>query len=93
MVLAERVYLDWNATAPLHEDARAAMISAMDVLGNPSSVHLEGRAAKSIVEKARAQVAEAFGATGADVVFTSGATEAAAMACARQVVQCDPMSF
>ncbi|CUH76786.1 cysteine desulfurase family protein [Tropicibacter naphthalenivorans] len=77
-----RVYLDWNATAPLRPEARAAMIAAMDVAGNPSSVHAEGRAAKSLVEKARAQVAAAFGAEGADVVFVSGATEAAALACA-----------
>lgn len=78
--MAERVYLDWNATAPLRPEARDAMIAALDVVGNPSSVHGEGRAAKAIVERARAQVAEAFGATGSDVVFVSGATEAAALA-------------
>lgn len=77
-----RVYLDHNATAPLRPEARAAMIAAMDVVGNPSSVHAEGRAAKGLVERARAQVAAAFGADGADVVFVSGATEAAALACA-----------
>jgi cysteine desulfurase len=58
------------------------MAAAMDVAGNPSSVHAEGRAAKALVEKARAQVAAALGAEGADIVFTSGATEAAALACA-----------
>ena len=58
------------------------MIAAMDVVGNPSSVHGEGRAAKTLVERARAQVAQAFGAEGADVIFTSGATEAAALALA-----------
>ncbi|MEX0285693.1 MAG: cysteine desulfurase family protein [Paracoccaceae bacterium] len=79
--MAPRVYLDWNATAPLRPEARAAMIAAMDVVGNPSSVHAEGRAAKALVERARSQVATAFGADGADVVFTSGATEAAALAC------------
>ena len=77
-----RVYLDHNATAPLRAEARAAMIGAMDVVGNPSSVHAEGRAAKGLVERARAQVAAALGADGADVIFTSGATEAAALACA-----------
>ncbi|WP_108886790.1 cysteine desulfurase family protein [Pseudoprimorskyibacter insulae] len=77
-----RTYLDYNATAPLRDEARAAMIAAMDLCGNPSSVHAEGRAAKSLVERARAQVAAAFGADGADVVFVSGATEAAALACA-----------
>ncbi|SFR40745.1 cysteine desulfurase [Yoonia tamlensis] len=77
-----RTYLDHNATTPLRAEARAAMIAAMDVVGNPSSVHAEGRAAKAIVEKARLQLAEAVGASGADVVFTSGATEAAALALA-----------
>jgi len=77
-----RVYLDHNATTPLRPEARTAMIAAMDVCGNPSSVHAEGRAAKALVERARMQVASAFGADGADVVFTSSATEAAALACA-----------
>lgn len=77
-----RLYLDYNATAPLRPEAREAMMRAMDVAGNPSSVHAEGRAAKALVERARAQVAETLGADGADVIFTSGATEAAALACA-----------
>ncbi|MCF6231660.1 MAG: aminotransferase class V-fold PLP-dependent enzyme [Rhodobacteraceae bacterium] len=77
-----RVYLDHNASMPLRAEARAAMIGAMDLCGNPSSVHGEGRAARGLIERARAQVAAAFGADGADVVFTSGATEAAALACA-----------
>ncbi|WP_281981873.1 cysteine desulfurase family protein [Thalassorhabdomicrobium marinisediminis] len=76
-----RVYLDHNATTPLRDEARAAMLAAMDVVGNPSSVHSEGRAAKALIERARGQVAEAIGASGADVVFVSGATEAAALAC------------
>ncbi len=80
--MKRRVYLDYNATAPLRAEAREAMIAAMDVMGNPSSVHSEGRAAKGLVERARAQVAAAMGADGADVIFTSGATEAAALACA-----------
>ncbi|SMO98878.1 cysteine desulfurase [Thalassovita litoralis] len=77
-----RIYLDYNATTPIQDAARAAMIAAMDVVGNPSSVHAEGRAAKALVERARAQVATALGADGADVIFTSGATEAAALICA-----------
>jgi cysteine desulfurase len=77
-----RAYLDHNATTPLRPEARVAMLCAMDVVGNPSSVHAEGRAAKSLVEAARAQVAAALGADGADVIFTSGATEAAALALA-----------
>lgn len=75
-----RVYLDHNATAPLRPEAKAAMIAAMELVGNPSSVHAEGRAAKGLMEKARVEIAAAFGADGADIVFTSGATEAAALA-------------
>jgi cysteine desulfurase len=77
-----RVYLDHNATTPVRAEARAAMLAAMDVVGNPSSVHAEGRAAKMLLETSRAQIAEAVGASGADVIFTSGATEAAALALA-----------
>jgi cysteine desulfurase len=77
--MPERAYLDWNATAPLRPEARAAMVAAMDVVGNPSSVHAEGRAAKALVERARAEVAEAVGCQPAEVVFTSGATEAASV--------------
>jgi len=58
------------------------MLDAMDICGNPSSVHGEGRAAKGLIERARAQVSAALGADGADIIFTSGATEAAALACA-----------
>ena len=74
-----RVYLDWNATAPLRPEAREAMSEAFDVIGNPSSVHAEGRAAKMLLERAREAVAQAAGAQAADVIFTSGATEAAAL--------------
>ena len=80
--MSGRVYLDWNATAPLHPEARAAMAEAMDLVGNPSSVHAEGRAARALLEKVRGQVAEATGAGEAEIVFTSGATEAAALALA-----------
>lgn len=83
-----RVYLDWNATAPLRPEAKAAMIAAMDIVGNPSSVHAEGRAAKALIERARAEIAAALGADGADLVFTSGATEAAALACAGRGLAC-----
>ena len=86
-----RAYLDHNATAPLRDEARAAMLAAMDVTGNPSSVHAEGRAAKALIERARAQVAEAVGASGADVVFTSGATEAAALALAGRGLKAGPI--
>ena len=86
--MTNRTYLDWNATAPLRPESRAAMVAAMDVVGNPSSVHAEGRAAKSLMEKARGQIAAALGADGADIVFTSGATEGAALACAGRVLHC-----
>ena len=76
---ATRLYLDWNATAPLHPAARDAMLRAMDIQGNPNSVHGEGRAARAAVETARRQVASLTGAASAHVVFTSGATEAANM--------------
>ena len=75
--MSGRAYLDWNATAPMRPEARAAVMAAMDVVGNPSSVHAEGRAAKAIVEKARDQVAALLGCRAVEVVFTSGATEAA----------------
>lgn len=75
----DRIYLDHNATMPLRPQARAAMIAALDVTGNPASVHAEGRAARAVIERARAQVAAAVGCAPAEVVFTSGATEAASV--------------
>jgi cysteine desulfurase len=78
--MTERAYLDWNASAPLRPEARAAALEALDRIGNPSSVHGEGRAVRHLIEQARAQVAALAGADPADVVFTSGATEANAMA-------------
>ncbi|MAM60551.1 cysteine desulfurase family protein [Maritimibacter sp. UBA3975] len=83
-----RIYLDYNATTPLRPEARAAMIDAMDAVGNPSSVHTEGRAAKGLIERARRQVSQALGAEGADVVFVSSATEAAALALAGRGLTC-----
>ncbi|MEW6090659.1 MAG: cysteine desulfurase family protein [Pseudomonadota bacterium] len=77
---ARRVYMDHNATSPLRPEARAAVIAALDVLGNPSSVHAEGRAARGLIEKARGEVARLAGAKPAEVIFTSGGTEAARMA-------------
>ncbi|MFS2178527.1 cysteine desulfurase family protein [Rhizobium pisi] len=74
-----RLYLDWNATAPLHPAAREAIMRAIDVFGNPNSVHGEGRAARAAIEGARRKVALLTGADPANVIFTSGATEAANM--------------
>lgn len=74
---AERIYLDWNATAPLLAAARDAMLDALTMPGNPSSVHAEGRAARAVVERARREVAHLVGAEPAHVTFTASATEAA----------------
>jgi cysteine desulfurase len=77
---SERSYFDWNATAPLRAEARAAMLAALERPGNASSVHGEGRAARALVEAARRQVASLVGADAKDVTFLSGATEANALA-------------
>ena len=74
-----RVYLDHNATTPLRPEAQEAMLAAMAVVGNPSSVHAEGRASLGIVQKARHQIAAAFGVKPQEIVFTSGSTEAIKM--------------
>lgn len=78
--MSERAYFDWNATARLRPAARAAMVEALDRAGNASSVHAEGRAARGLLEKARALVAALVGAAAKNVTFTSGATEANALA-------------
>jgi cysteine desulfurase len=75
-----RVYLDWNASAPLRPAARAALCAALDQAGNPSSVHREGRAARKLIEDARAAIAALVGADPRNVIFTSGGTEANALA-------------
>ena len=78
--MPDRVYLDWNATTPLRPEARQAMAVAWDMAGNPSSVHAEGRQARRLVEGARAAISGAVGARPQDLVFTSGGTEANALA-------------
>src|ERR1700722_16137238 len=78
--MADRVYLDWNATTPLRPEARAAMAAAWERNGNPSSVHAEGREARRLVEVARARVAAAVGASPRNVVFASCGTEANGLA-------------
>ena len=74
------LYLDANATEPLRPAAREAVLAALDLLGNPSSVHAAGRAARQMLEQARRRIAERFGTSPQEVVFTSGATEANALA-------------
>ncbi|MHC8494059.1 cysteine desulfurase family protein [Thalassospira sp. SM2505] len=74
--MADQVYLDYNASAPLCSEARQAMIAAMDVAGNPSSVHASGRAARKIVDHARRTIAGLVGGDSERIIFTSGGTEA-----------------
>jgi cysteine desulfurase len=74
--MTERAYFDWNATAPLREEAKLAANAALGLTGNASSVHAEGRAARRLVEEARSRVAVSVGAEARNVTFTSGATEA-----------------
>ena len=78
--MADRIYLDWNATTPLRPEARQAMTAAWELSGNPSSVHTEGRQARRLIEDARVAVATAVGARPSDVVFASGGTEGNALA-------------
>lgn len=78
MVLS-RTYMDHNATSPLCESARDAMAVAMACVGNPSSVHQEGRSVRALIEDARRQVAASVGAGNAEIVFTSGGSEANAL--------------
>src|SRR5207237_9844131 len=78
--MADRVYLDWNATTPLRPEARSAMAAAWDLAGNPSSVHAEGRQARRLIEEARAAISAAVGGLPRNVIFTSSGTEANALA-------------
>ena len=74
-----RIYLDYNATAPIRPAVQDAVAQALG-LGNPSAVHAEGRRARAAVEQARARVAEFCGGAPEGVVFTSGGTEACNLA-------------
>lgn len=79
----KRIYADYAAAAPLCDPARKKMISLLDVFGNPSSVHREGRMAHKIVETARRQAADAIGAEPDEIFFTSGGSEANSLALAQ----------
>jgi cysteine desulfurase len=83
------IYADYNATAPVRPEAKAAILAALDVGANPSSVHAPGRAARKLLEVARGQVSLAIGARAQDLVFTSGGTEANALALNGIVSQLD----
>lgn len=72
----QSVYLDHNAASPLRVEARAALLSALDLVGNPSSVHAHGRALRDTIETGRRQVAKLAGAEPRQIVFTGSATEA-----------------
>lgn len=74
--MGARYYLDHNATAPLLEAAREAMVAAMDAWGNPSSVHGDGRRARALIDRARREIAARVGVGASALVFTAGATEA-----------------
>ena len=74
------IYADHNATTPIRPESRAAMLAALDLGANPSSVHKAGREARKLLETARKQVAIAIGGAAQDLVFTSGGTEASALA-------------
>lgn len=79
----DRIFLDHAATTPLHPRARAAMIDALGPagrLGNPSSIHREGQRARALLDDARERLAAGLGVRAGDVIFTSGATEANALA-------------
>jgi cysteine desulfurase len=78
--LKARIYLDWNATAPMAVPAVEAMAEAARAWANPSSVHAEGRRAKALLEDCRERIAAALGAFPRQIVFTSGGTEALALA-------------
>lgn len=77
--MLKRIYLDANAGAPLFAEARDAVVDALGRAGNASSVHAEGRRVRELVEAARTEVADAVSARTENVIFTSGATEAAAL--------------
>ena len=80
-VVSKMIYLDHNASSPLTDAARAAMLAVLDSgLGNPSSAHGAGRASRGALEEARRTIAEVLGVPPASLCFTSGATEANNMA-------------
>jgi cysteine desulfurase len=85
MASSSITYLDYNATAPIRPEAAEAVMRAITLGGNPSSVHASGRAARAGVEQARAQVAGLVGMPSGSVIFMSGAAEANALAIASAV--------
>ena len=74
-----RIYLDWNASAPLRQKVKSTVSAALDTIGNPSSIHYEGRNARGLIEKSRSKLAEVCNCDSDQIIFTSGSTEAAAL--------------
>ncbi|MCY4308509.1 MAG: cysteine desulfurase family protein [Rhodobacteraceae bacterium] len=78
--MSTRTYLDWNATSPMREVVKNTISEALDFWGNPSAIYQEGRVAKALIERARVSIGSICGFPPEDVIFTSGATEGAALA-------------
>lgn len=91
--MSDRVYLDWNATAPVRAEAKAAFVEAVERFGNPSSVHAEGRAARDLLEAAREELARFMGCAPAEVYFTSGGFEANNIALASLAARAERKTF
>ena len=90
--MQKRIYLDWNASSPLSKNAFLEMKSTLSIFANPSSSHYEGRAAKKAIEKARDKIAEILGLNSRfNIIFTSGATESAAMVLHHKNLNCAPI--
>jgi cysteine desulfurase len=74
--MTKQVYMDNNATTPLHPEVKKAMVAALDVYGNPSSLHNLGRYSRSLIEEARAKVADLIDAEPEEIVFVGSGSEA-----------------
>ena len=83
-----RRYFDWNASSLLCEDARKSLISNLDLIGNASSIHSEGRVAKNIIEQSRDEVMDLLGLDEGSIIFTSGASESAALFLHNKRIKC-----
>ena len=87
--MAKRIYLDWNASSPLSQSAFKAMKNSLSNFANPSSLHFEGRKARIAIEQARDKIAEILGLKSRfNIIFTSGATESAAMVLHSKKLKC-----
>lgn len=72
----KRIYMDNNATTPIHPEVKKEMIKDMDVFGNPSSLHKSGREARELVEESRSKVASFIGASPDELIFVGSGSEA-----------------